>query len=358
VARGLQCAGTTGQAGTSLAEFNFNASATDWYNVSYVGGFDNRQGHGLQQRLLFSEHHLYERAADELPAELRVGGYCLAPAPGTTPTSTAVAAPAAQATCVVANWAGFAQNTSATSTARTASTPTRTTRRRRLHTCPTRPTTIDVLPAAEERRLRRRRRRRRPAATVASINSGAWYRVINTNSGRCGRRGGAEASRARSSVDLRRWSGQPAVAVRPHERRYYRVMVRRDVAGVGRDRQRRATGQVPVSSGRQQPGGQPSSGCLSTWATASAVRRAAQREVPGRAVGLDRQRRAAPAVDLQRHGRAAFGSCSVAERHLSIDTCGTVGATVPQARLVRRAARDRMFHRAGPTIHFPREVPG
>src|SRR5262249_22583200 len=38
---GLQCAGTTGQAGTSLAEFNLNAAGTDWYNVSYVDGFDN-----------------------------------------------------------------------------------------------------------------------------------------------------------------------------------------------------------------------------------------------------------------------------------------------------------------------------
>src|SRR5262249_39096343 len=37
---GLQCAGTTGQAGTSLAEFNLNAAGTDWYNVSYVDGFD------------------------------------------------------------------------------------------------------------------------------------------------------------------------------------------------------------------------------------------------------------------------------------------------------------------------------
>jgi hypothetical protein len=41
---GLQCAGTTGVAGTSLAEFNLDASGTDYYDVSYVDGFDNPIG--------------------------------------------------------------------------------------------------------------------------------------------------------------------------------------------------------------------------------------------------------------------------------------------------------------------------
>jgi hypothetical protein len=41
---GLACAGTTGVGGTSLAEFNLNASGTDWYDVSYVDGFDNPIG--------------------------------------------------------------------------------------------------------------------------------------------------------------------------------------------------------------------------------------------------------------------------------------------------------------------------
>ena len=41
---GLQCAGTTGLSGTSLAEFNLNANGTDWYDVSYVDGFDNPVG--------------------------------------------------------------------------------------------------------------------------------------------------------------------------------------------------------------------------------------------------------------------------------------------------------------------------
>jgi hypothetical protein len=37
---GVQCAGTTGVAGTSLAEFNLDASGTDWYDVSLVDGYD------------------------------------------------------------------------------------------------------------------------------------------------------------------------------------------------------------------------------------------------------------------------------------------------------------------------------
>jgi hypothetical protein len=41
---GLQCAGTTGALGTSLAEFNLNASGTDWYDVSYVDGQDTPIG--------------------------------------------------------------------------------------------------------------------------------------------------------------------------------------------------------------------------------------------------------------------------------------------------------------------------
>jgi hypothetical protein len=41
---GLQCAGTTGAGGTSLAEFNLDAGGTDYYDVSYVDGFDNPIG--------------------------------------------------------------------------------------------------------------------------------------------------------------------------------------------------------------------------------------------------------------------------------------------------------------------------
>jgi hypothetical protein len=48
---GLQCAGTTGQAGTSLAEFNINASGTDWCRKFQVEGYylriaPNKPGEG------------------------------------------------------------------------------------------------------------------------------------------------------------------------------------------------------------------------------------------------------------------------------------------------------------------------
>src|SRR3569833_1292431 len=41
---GIQCAGTTGTIGSSLAEFNLNASGTDWYDISYVDGMDTPLG--------------------------------------------------------------------------------------------------------------------------------------------------------------------------------------------------------------------------------------------------------------------------------------------------------------------------
>jgi hypothetical protein len=41
---GLQCAGTTGLAGTSFAEFNIDANGTDLYEVSSVDGFDHPIG--------------------------------------------------------------------------------------------------------------------------------------------------------------------------------------------------------------------------------------------------------------------------------------------------------------------------
>src|SRR5579864_3646512 len=37
---GVQCAGTTGQATTALAEFNLNGGGSDWYDVSYVDAYD------------------------------------------------------------------------------------------------------------------------------------------------------------------------------------------------------------------------------------------------------------------------------------------------------------------------------
>ena len=70
---GLQCAGTTGQAGTSLAEFNLNAAGTDWYNVSYVDGFDNPIGVCVLNGSCVSPEHLQHGAAHELQRRPALG---------------------------------------------------------------------------------------------------------------------------------------------------------------------------------------------------------------------------------------------------------------------------------------------
>ncbi|HET6899695.1 MAG TPA: thaumatin family protein [Vicinamibacteria bacterium] len=76
---GLQCAGTTGQAGTSLAEFNLNAAGTDWYNVSYVDGFDNPIGVSVLNGSCVSPNNCSTTPLTNCSADLRAGGYCLSP---------------------------------------------------------------------------------------------------------------------------------------------------------------------------------------------------------------------------------------------------------------------------------------
>ncbi len=108
---GLQCAGTTGQAGTSLAEFNFTAGATDWYNVSYVDGFDNPVGIAVSNGGCDSPNTCSSAPLTDCPSELRVGGYCLSPCTRyDTDQYCCRGAYGTAQTCVVSNWAGFAQN--------------------------------------------------------------------------------------------------------------------------------------------------------------------------------------------------------------------------------------------------------
>jgi hypothetical protein len=104
---GLQCAGTTGVAGTSLAEFNLDASGTDWYDVSYVDGFDNPIGIAVSNSSCVSPNTCTTAPLTNCPSgELADSGddclspcteygadqYCCAGAYGTS------------ATCIVANW--------------------------------------------------------------------------------------------------------------------------------------------------------------------------------------------------------------------------------------------------------------
>jgi hypothetical protein len=105
---GLQCAGTTGQAGTSLAEFNFKAGATDWYNVSYVDGFDNPIGVSVSNSSCVSPNTCSTAPLTSCPAELRTGGYCLSPCTRyNTDQFCCRGAYGTAATCVVANWPAY-----------------------------------------------------------------------------------------------------------------------------------------------------------------------------------------------------------------------------------------------------------
>jgi hypothetical protein len=102
---GLQCAGTTGVAGTSLAEFNLNANGTDWYDVSYVDGFDNPIGISISNPSCASPNACSSAPVTNCAADLKSGGDCLSPC--TVFNSDQFCCRGAfgtSATCVVANW--------------------------------------------------------------------------------------------------------------------------------------------------------------------------------------------------------------------------------------------------------------
>jgi len=102
---GLQCAGTTGQAGTSLAEFNLNASGTDWYDVSYVDGIDNPIGVQVSNGSCVSPNTCSNAVLSNCPAGLRSGSYCLSPCSvSNTDQFCCRNAFGTNATCVVSQW--------------------------------------------------------------------------------------------------------------------------------------------------------------------------------------------------------------------------------------------------------------
>jgi hypothetical protein len=102
---GLQCAGTTGVSGTSLAEFNLNANGTDWYDVSYVDGFDNPIGIAVSNGSCNSPNACTTAPLANCPANLRNGNECLSPCSAdNTDQFCCRGAFGTQATCVVANW--------------------------------------------------------------------------------------------------------------------------------------------------------------------------------------------------------------------------------------------------------------
>jgi hypothetical protein len=104
---GLQCAGTTGVAGTSLAEFNLDASGTDYYDVSYVDGFDNPIGVEVSNSSCVSPNTCTSAPVSDCPSgELQDSGYdCLSPC---TEYGTAqyccTGAYGSSSTCITGNW--------------------------------------------------------------------------------------------------------------------------------------------------------------------------------------------------------------------------------------------------------------
>jgi hypothetical protein len=102
---GLQCAGTTGQLGTSLAELNLNASGTDWYNVSYVDGMDNPIGIQVSNGSCVSPSACSSAPLTNCPSGLRSGNYCLSPCSEfNTDQFCCRNAFGTPATCVVSQW--------------------------------------------------------------------------------------------------------------------------------------------------------------------------------------------------------------------------------------------------------------
>jgi len=108
---GLQCAGTTGLAGTSLAEFNLNANGTDWYDVSYVDGFDNPIGIKVSNASCNSPSTCSSAPVSACSGALKSGAECLSPCTVfNTDQFCCRGAFGTQATCVVANWPAAEQS--------------------------------------------------------------------------------------------------------------------------------------------------------------------------------------------------------------------------------------------------------
>jgi hypothetical protein len=102
---GLQCAGTTGIAGTSLAEFNLNANGTDWYDVSYVDGIDTPIGIAVSNSTCASPNTCSSAPVSACSAELKNNGDCLSPCTVFNNDQFCCrGAFGTQATCVVSNW--------------------------------------------------------------------------------------------------------------------------------------------------------------------------------------------------------------------------------------------------------------
>ncbi len=108
---GLQCAGTTGRSGTSLAEFNLNANGTDYYDVSYVDGFDNPIGIVSSNPSCSSPNTCNSTPINNCSGDLKNGRECLSPCTVyNTDQYCCRGAYGTAQTCVVSQWPAAEQS--------------------------------------------------------------------------------------------------------------------------------------------------------------------------------------------------------------------------------------------------------
>ena len=109
---GLQCAGTSGQAGTSLADFNIGATGiVDWYDVSYVDGFDNPIGIGVSNSSCATVNSCSSAPRTQCSPDLQNGADCLSPCTKYNTDQLCCRGDyGTSSTCVVADWPATAQS--------------------------------------------------------------------------------------------------------------------------------------------------------------------------------------------------------------------------------------------------------
>jgi hypothetical protein len=216
---GLQCAGTTGQAGTSLAEFNMNAAGTDWYNVSYVDGFDNPIGLSVSNPSCVSPRTCTSAPISSCSSDLRSGLTCLSPCTRyNTDQLCCRGAFGTPQTCIVSQWPASAQaynNTIHNACPRQYAYAYDDIVG--LHTCPTGSNyTITFCPSGGG------------GGGGDGISTTAWYNVVNQGNGLCVDDAGWGTVNGTSVIQWPCGGGQfnQEWQFQPTDSGFYRVMVR------------------------------------------------------------------------------------------------------------------------------------
>jgi hypothetical protein len=220
---GLQCAGTTGQAGTSLFEINLNAAGTDWYNVSYVDGIDNPIGVTVSNGACVSPT-CSNAVKTSCPADLVSGSYCLSPCTRyNTDQYCCRGAFGTPQTCVVSQWAlsarAYVDNIHTFCPREYAYAYDEGSGA--LQTCPTGANyTVTFCPAGGATP---------PPPPPPAIDPSRWYNVINQGNGKCVDDTGFGTT---NGTRVQQWDCNPSGQFNqewqftPTSDGYYRVMVR------------------------------------------------------------------------------------------------------------------------------------